>query len=430
MLKKTALLMLAAFFIAGFVFAQEEEIPEVEQQKENKPVSAADTSPSALQVTYSVEAKTGLYWEISEFSNRTKPEQDDEVVKIGINDESPHNVPGIDVPGGRLRLNMHLYNSNLNLGAMIRFQQHGFTTAGVAWDYAFGYANFFNEQIRLSIGKLGESPWSAGGPDILDELDKAIGIRAEFMPKFIQGINIGFVLNGYGGFHEYNPTENNEKDTLLDMMKETVLGISYTNAYFHGRFSFRGDGESDYDRNFDEQRGMEIMYRLEERAIGKLLPGFQIFANGWFRGLGVDENILKSDSDSKRINQEFMNYNNFLYILYAPEILEAQVRLGMEMFYKRQIFKARASFYYNFFPWLSAGAAFEYENEMGEIRTVINVPFYHIGVEPQIRINFNSNAYLAFIYSYSQSYQRNIADPGNAILKTTNKFNMRTVFSF
>jgi len=67
---------------------------------------------------------------------------------------------------------------------------------------------------------------------------------------------------------------------------------------------------------------------------------------------------------------------------------------------------------------------------MGEIRTVINVPFYHIGVEPQIRINFNSNAYLAFIYSYSQSYQRNIADPGNAILKTTNKFNMRTVFSF
>jgi len=358
------------------------------------------------------EIKTGVYWERVEYENRDFIAPGDEFVQLGNND-GDSGFPG----QGRFRLNMNLFNNQLNLGVKVRYEQNDFSKPDFNMGFAFVYGDFLNNQLRFSFGKLGESPWSAGGPDIWQELDSEVGFRTEFKPNFLKGLNIGFVINDYGGTSGIKETlYYYYEDTLLDILKETVVGASYTNDFFHARFSWRFDADADVYN--DDQIGMEMMYRLEERILRKYVPGLEIWANGWWMGIGPDDRVKKDD---------YQNFRNYFYVKYAPSLFLSELRLGMDIFSMRQKLTARGTFYFNIFPWLYIGPAVTYQTELGENRTVEGVAFNKIIVEPQIRVSF-PNGYFAFVYNYEWDYVKEATpDP---VLKETQKFNLRFVLNF
>lgn len=379
-----AFIVVCALFTAGLIYAQE--------------------------MDFSGEVKTGMYWEQVQVEGM---DRDRSRTRMHNNDDAGENE-------GRFRLNMHVTEDNI--GMKIRFQQTMWSSAGsIQWEYAFAYGNFFDEQLRLVAGKLGESPWSAGGPDIWQELDNQVGIRTEIKPGSVPGLNVGFVLNGWNN----SPYHYDRDDIWLDILKETVIGIAYTNDYFHGRFSYRFDGNVDTGIA-DTQEGMELMYRLEERILRDYVEGLSIWANGWFRGIASE-------------GSENQLFRNWMYFQWAPVNFTAQLRLGLDNnlrtdsvtqeILKRNVFKTRLSFYYNILPILTVGAAGNIEVESGEGKVIKDVPYRSIGIEPQVRINLASGAYVALVYSFTHEYQLHPVT-SQSTTGTTHWLNLRTVFSF
>jgi hypothetical protein len=365
MTKKLLVVMFAIFMVRSGMYAQTLEI--------------------------SGEMKTGLFWEKVDVPG----EEVWEKAKI-------HNSDDAGVNEGRFRMNMHLIKDTI--GMKVRFEQTAWSgNPPNQWAFAFAYGNFVDDQLRIVIGKLGESPWSAGGPDIWQELDNQIGIRTEIKPNFLSGLNFGFVLNGWN-----NSNYLQDKNTLVDILMESVLGISYTNDYFHGRFSYRLDGESDIYNQVSE--GMEMMYRLEERALKNVIDGFSVWVNGWWKGIGTED-------------RDIVNYQNWLYIQWAPEKFTSQLRVGYHTGVQRQELQTRLSFYYNIFEWLSLGASGTFRIDYGDV-AVKDVPYKLWNVEPQIKVTFAPNTYVAFVYSF----ENEPLDPERE--KKTQKMNLRTVFTF
>ena len=385
MAKKLAALVIVAAITAGFMFAQELEL--------------------------SGEMKTGFFWErILEDGEETYEE-----AMMHNNDDAGNNQ-------GRFRLNMHLFNKENNIGMKVRFEQTTWTAAQPNfWAYALAYGNFIDDQLKVTIGKLGESPWGVGGPDIWTELDNLVGIRTEIMPRIVPGLDVGFVLNNYN-----NTPHNQEKDVnfLAEMLMETVFGIAYTNDYFHGRWAYRLDGKRDNigsSSTTDEiiEERMEMVYRLEERYLRTVVDGLSIWANGYWKGLGESPNAYILD--------RVFFLQNFLYVDYSPDAFSSQLRFGLHFNRGLQTFIGRASFYYNILPILSAGTAFNLRFEFGENSARDN-PFVLWGIEPQVRVTFNSNAYIAFVYNYGQQkVSQGQADPA---LQERHWLNLRVVYTF
>jgi hypothetical protein len=371
MLKKLLILVLAALWTTAFAFAQTLEI--------------------------SGEMKTGLYWERVDVPGEEVWER----ARMHNSDDAGGNE-------GRFRMNLHLVREDLGtntLGMKVRFQQTAWSaTQPNQWAFAFAYGKFFDENLKVVIGKLGESPWAAGGPDIWQELDNQIGIRTEVTPQAVPGLNVGFVLNGWNNSN-YNLTEN----TLVDILKETVFGIAYTHEFFHVRFAYRLDGESDVWAA-DAQEGMEMMYRLEERILRNYVEGFSIWANGWWKGIGTD-------------NPDTVSYLNWLYVDWSPEAFSAQLRFGYHTGVQRQEIHTRLSFYYNILPWLSAGVAGNFRVDFGDAE-IKDVAYKLWNIEPQVRMTFGPSTYIALVYSF----ENEPLSPD--VNKRTQKMNLRTVYTF
>jgi hypothetical protein len=343
------------------------------------------------------EMKTGFFWERVDVPGEEVYER----ARMHNNDDAGGNE-------GRFRLNMHLVRDDLNtntIGMKVRFQQTTWTsTQPNLWDFAFAYGIFADRQLKVVIGRLGESPWSAGGPDIWQELDNQIGIRSEITPHIVPGLNIGFVLNTWN-----NSNYNTSKNTLVDILRETVFGAAYTHDYFHVRFAYRLDGDSDVWAA-DANEGMEMMYRLEERILRNYVENLSIWVNGWWKGIGTD-------------NPDTVSYNNWFYANWAPEAFSAQLRLGYHTGVQRQEIHTRLSFYYNIFPWLSAGLAANFRVDFGDAK-VKDVPYKLWNIEPQVRATFGPGTYIALVYNFE--YEPLSPD----INKTTQKLNLRTVYTF
>jgi hypothetical protein len=375
MTKKLPVLILAVLWAAGFSYAQTLEV--------------------------SGEMKTGLFWERTDVPG----EETYERARIHNNDDAGNDA-------GRFRMNMHLIRDDLGtntIGMKVRFEQTVWTAAQPnQWAFAYAYGLFAEEQLKVVIGKLGESPWSAGGPDIWQELDNQLGIRTEIMPHVVPGLNVGFVLNRWNNSNYYP-----EKNTLVDILKETVLGAAYTHDYFHLRFAWRLDGESDiYNATSAEkgQEGMDMMYRLEERILRNYLENFSIWVNGWWKGIGTED-------------QDIVNYENWFYADWAPSAFSAQLRLGYHTGVQRQELHTRLSFYYNILPWLSAGTAFVFRVDFGDSK-IKDVPYKLWNIEPQVRATFGPGTYIALVYSF----ENEPLFPG--IDKRTQRLNLRTVYTF
>jgi hypothetical protein len=304
---------------------------------------------------------------------------------------------------GRFRLNLQY--DIANVGMKTRFQQTEWRDTGIPrWDYAFAYGNFINNQLKISVGKLGDSPWAAGGPEMWQELDTKIGIRFEIMPALIPGLNAGFVLNDMDG----QPTQAGTTQTIADTLQESVIGANYANDYFLARVAYRLDSPIDYEA------GDKLLYRLEERVIQKYLPGFQIWANGYWEGLRTS-------------NAADLSGMNWLYVQYAPETFTAQVRFGLDIVDKHQTFYVRPSFYYKLFNNLiNIGVAFEFAQDYGEGKIYKDSNFLRWFIEPQIKVNPNSNAYISFIYQNRNQY----TEIGKDVVTKVHLINLRSVFVF
>jgi len=329
----------------------------------------------ALNMEISAEMKTGLIWD------------DGRPVEVGIH----HN----DYAGpqlGRLRLEMHLWAANL--GIRLRFQQQTWGEDETPqFHFAYAYGNFLNEQLRVSIGSLSNSPWRAGGPTIWQGLDHQVGIRTEIMPRMIPGLNFGFTLN-YWDYMRYFTA----RETLGGLLMESVIGVAYSNRHFYGRFGWRLDSDADVDN--EPQEGHSLMYRLEPLFISNFVPDLRMWINGWWRGIGPryigNDPLPVPDSQTVR--------ENWFYAIFTPGGLHAELRLGAEFTgVDSHQLVVRPFLGYWIHPSVRVGTFISYQYNFGAEATVTNVPFRIMFFQPEVRFQFGP-AYLAFVYRFEMEH--------------------------
>jgi len=313
---------------------------------------------------------------------------------------------------GRFRLNMEYSVGNFGVKARLNMENWGARGESGAgggdapvWPYVFGYGNFLDDQLTLSIGKLGASPWGTGGPEMwreVETIDSLGGMRLEWKPNFLPGLNVGFVINAFDGNTDNLPVTddrdvNREPLTFLHILQESVVGISYTHEFFMIRGACRFDSERDMGRMGEEhpQEGLKIVYRVEEHAIEKVLPGFSIWALGYLYGVGThEENKVKG----------FFDVRNWLFFQYAPEFLTAQIRLGYDVTNQRQTFYVKPNLYGHLFNRrLTFGASYQYAQDFGD-KVHPGSPYYFMEIEPLIQVNLTPNSYIAAAYNWRREY--------------------------
>jgi len=372
-----------AAFTAPLVFAQEKEIK------------------------FSGEAKSGILWK-QEQQESMDPKAD---VNLGNKDDAGSGR-------GRYRLNMDYDNGN-GFGMKARINWEAWADTQPVWPYAFGYGNFFDNQMTVSVGKLGSSPWGTGGPEMWKELEAASGggMRTEFKPALESGnLNVGFVLSYFNSDRDQG-WDKDKPLSLLNILRESVIGISYSNDAFLFRAAYRFDDEFDATQENKNRGGLgedELVYRIEERVLKNALEGFQIWALGYWFGVTSDYPEMKL-------------FQNWLFVQYAPADYTAQIRFGYDYIASRSDFYVKPSFYWNFLDKLiSAGASFQYCQDFGDGKIYEGSAYRFMEVEPKIQLNFTSS-YIAFAYNWRQEYVHPYPElkPGKDPIKQTQWMNLR-----
>ena len=341
------------------------------------------------------EAKTGIY-------QRTAQNAGEEAdVYIGLHSKDD---AGGEQQQGRFRLNME-YENDKGFGFKTRIQwQNWGDKFPEQWIYAFGYGNFFENQLTVSVGKLGGSPWGTGRPELWKDLetnDVSGGMRVEWKPEFVPGhLNVGFVLGYFNSDRDQGKPPDAEI-TLGLILQETLLGVAYTyDGIVHARFGYKLDSAYDaiQDNKVTGGKGEdEIVYRVEERILTSYLPGMKVWALGYLFGISAK-------------NDAITYFRNYMFAEYEPPDMfdlttpfTAQVRFGYDSTPSRSTFHFKPSFYWNFFNKLiSVGASFWYGQDFGMKKTE-GSPFEFIELEPKVQINFSSS-YIAFVYNWRKEY--------------------------
>jgi hypothetical protein len=352
------------------------------------------------------EMKTGFFYEQRDLKDGTYKHS-----RIHNNDGDS----GMDE--GRIRFGISLALENF--GMRMRFTQYNFKNTDSVWvDFAYAYGNIFNNQLTLSAGLLGESPWGTGGPELYTELEyngdyPLPGIRFEWKPNFLPGLNLGFVLNA-----DNDPTDISNKENFADLIRDSIVGIAYEHEYFAFRFAYR------FSRPINsaaaEQGGEQFVYRVEERILGKFLPGMQISANGYRKGIGEIEG-----------RTTVKDFQNWLYAIYDTNYYTAGFDVGYRDTQNNEYFlELRPSFYYKLFGnFLNVGLKAGMEMGYNQGRYFPDGPFYNFWfLEPQLRLNFNNNLYTAAVYRYTAGLYRTL--PSFDPEQKTHWINIRLCYSF
>jgi len=350
------------------------------------------TAVFAQEFTVTGEMKTGILW--------TKYEDQ-------LNNPKEDTIPGSkDDAGtgpGRFRMNTDFFLPDLNVGFKFRINWENWNLSGdigqaPAWSYAFGYAKFLDRQVTMSFGRLGDSPWGTGGPEMWQELESVAntgGIRFEVEPHAVPGLNVGFVLNGFNGTRE---AWGQKAVPLYQYLAESVVGASYTSEWFLARAAIRFDSPVDNSssRDTDGYDGEEVVYRVEEYMLNRYVPGLQLWAMGYIYGIGASKD-----------NRAFFKTQNWLYAQYNPELFTAQVRFGLDAVQNMNTLHIKPSFYFKFFNnLLQAGASFEYTRYFFSVDNTYKNSWYHIiELRPLVQVNISSNIYAALEYSFMRQYQ-------------------------
>jgi len=384
-------------------------------------ITAFTAAVFAQELNLSGEAKTGIYWE--QVQEQGKPvEVNKDALRLHSKDDAGSNQ-------GRFRLNLD-YDSGKNFGMRARIDWENWSNTDSEqpkWKYAFGYGNFFENQMTLSVGKLGGSPWGTGGPEKWKELEQnnnGGGMRVEWKPSFIPEqygrLNVGFVLNWLNSYDDSGMTRT---ASFTDLLRESVLGAAYTHNLFMFRFAYRLDSDLDIRSRGTEiygREGDDFIYRIEEYILRQYLAGMQMWALGVYEGVFADDPV-------------FYRFENWIFAQYEPDDLfglstpfTAQVRFGYDYIDQRSEFHVKPSFYWNFFnKLLSVGAMFSYRQDFGN-KVWAGSPYQQIELEPKVQLNFTSS-YIAFAYNWKQEYlstdypERGDKDP----IKRTQYINLR-----
>jgi hypothetical protein len=324
-----------------------------------------------------------------------------------------------------------------NLGMRTRFYQQNFSrmtsatdpnVERVGTDFIYAYGNLFDRQLKISAGLLGESPWGSGGPELFKELEYApdgtplLGIRFEWTPLFLPGLNLGFVLN-----RDDDQKGNDAEEHFGDLIAESVAGVAYEHDYFAFRFAYRFN--SNLESPAAVMTGEKLVYRVEEHILGKILPGMSVSANGYCQGIGTAEKEI-----GKEIYMDPDGYiQNWVYILYDPEYFAAGLNIGYrDAFIAEQKFlEFRPSLFGKFFNnILNVGATGGIQMSLTDNgRAYPDAPYNFWYIEPQIRVNINSNFYAAAVYRYTAGYTYGKGD-AKFTDQTTNWFNLRICYTF
>jgi len=381
-------------------------------------LAALSATAFGQEIKFSGEAKSGIYW-------RQAQQEGMDPVNFVImhNADDAGSVDEAKKTGtaGRFRFNIDFDNGN-GFGMRTRINWENLSDLP-QWPYAFAYGNFFENQLTISVGKLGASPWGTGGPEMWKELEAtgiSFGMRTEWKPSFVPvgQLNVGFVLNNFNGDRDQGWPEG-KPFSLLNILRESVIGFSYTHDLFLVRMAYRFDDEADAIQDNKNSGGTgkgedELIYRIEERVLKNYLPGLQIWAMGHLFGLTAEK-------------KDIQWFRNWLFAQYAPDQFTAQIRFGYEYISNRSEFYVKPSFYYNLFDKLiSAGAAFTYCQDFGSGKMYEGSPYRYIEVEPKIQLNFTSS-YVAFAYNFRQEYLHPWAGlkAGKDPLKQTQWMNLR-----
>jgi len=372
--------------------------------------AAAFSAPAYAQVQQGIlmegYGKSGLLWTQSRDSGKDDVTEE---VKLGSKD---------DAGGGQGRFRLDLDYFKGNMGIKTRVQWDNWIDTAPAWSYAFAYGNFFDDQMTVSVGKLGSSPWGTGGPEMWKELETASGggMRTEWKPSFAPGLNAGFILNFYDKGRDQGWPQDKPL-TLMDILRESVLGVSYANDLFLFRFAYRFDGEVDKIQGSQAEKADgedSLLYRVEERALQKIIPGFQIWALGFFEALYTEDKSCQL-------------LQNWLFFQYDPELFTAQVRFGFDVGDKRNVLHIRPSFYWKFFGnMLNVGVMFWYGQDFGEGKIYEGSPYQFMELEPKIQFNMGSS-YIAFAYNFRREYTNNptAIEQGLEPIRQTQWMNLR-----
>jgi len=405
---------------------------------------------TAQELTVSGELKTGFYLEQEQIGNM------DPKATGGMTNNDGDSGAG----EGRIRMDFHLSFENIGLRFRFQIEPKGMGPFLPTWSYAYAYGNLFNEQLTISAGILGDSPWGTGGtelwrePEARDYIDfnhiskepyfakeGLMGIRFEYKPSFLPGLNLGFALN--------QPDQvaiDVQKQTFGDVLKETVVGAAYENDYFAAGVGFRFDGEADtYKNNIEE--GSRLYYRLEERVLSAKVSGMKIWLNGSYYGIGSGSQDIEKNVNGQRIKLKFGSGEylvNWLYWMWDADsfIAKLDTCFGIYQQYNNEDFKPneraeyqsleiRPAFYFKLFDNLfQAGVRAGFCMEFGNGKTYIDSPYQYFFVEPQIKLNFNNNAYIALLYNFTEKY----AWPEGEIQKGDKSqkhwINLRAVYTF
>jgi hypothetical protein len=380
----------------------------------------------AQEIVYSGELKTGFYIE-QETIGKEEP----------VADGGMTNTDGDSGIGqGRLRLDFNF--SYQTLGLRVRFQIEPTKTQLApyypSWGFAYAYGNLFNEQLKISVGILGESPWGTGGPNLLVEPESRqyisynelsgdlytaseglIGIRFEYKPSFIPGLNLGFVLN-----QPDRTTSDTMEQTFGDVLSESVIGVAYEHDYFAVRVGYRLDSKVDTYNNVNE--GGSLTYRLEERVLKNLADGMQLSLNGWYYGIGGDLKEIQEMDGTGKISKKEMGvgeyFINWLYWLWDTDDFTAKCNVGFGIYkaynnpdfrpFKREEYQSLelkpAFFYKLFYNMFQIGLGLGFGMEFGDGKTYKDSPYQYISIEPQIILNIGSGAYIAAVYNFTDKY--------------------------
>ncbi|MCL2880700.1 MAG: hypothetical protein FWF29_10670, partial [Treponema sp.] len=311
---------------------------------------------------------------------------------------------------GRFQVDIE-YDSGRHVGFKTRLRWEQWSTTPTTpqtpdFMYAFGYGRYFNDQLTFSIGRLGASPWGTGGPEMWRELEAGErggvpGMRVEYQPYFIPGLNAGFVFNWFNGNRDNTMTQRVDKFT--DLLQESVLGVSYTNSYFLARIGYRLDSPGDKRPGsglpLGTNEGDDLVYRVEEYVLQRYVPGLVMWALGSYEGVGIG------------VDKSCINYQNWLFANYEAPYFSgtsinytAQIRVGYDVLQNRNILHLRPSFFMNFFgKMLSVGGLVLYGQDFGQNRLYPGAPFTYLELRPKFQLNFGTTN-IALEYSFRQEY--------------------------
>jgi hypothetical protein len=287
--------------------------------------------------------------------------------------------------------------------------------------FLYAYGNFLEEQFKVSAGLLGESPWGSGGSELFKELEYTPGdapipgIRFEWKPNFLPGLNLGFVLN-----RDDDTVPDSAKEKFGDIFLESVVGVSYENDYFAFRFAYRFN--RDVDSPAAVVSGAKLLYRVEERILNTVIPGMSVWANGYCIGIGA------AGKGSGRGATSYVQH--WLYILYDPEYLSVGLNIGYkdEFDDDGKYLEFRPFVFGKFFNnFLNVGVTAGMEMGFTDSSRPPGADVYNFWfIEPQIKLNVSSNFYAAAVYRYTVG-KYNIY---NTLEQETHWFNLRLCYTF